>query len=128
LNEELSERCTKADKDLSRLREDNKELKVYQETILSELQNLKTVMKDKSGELKQVKSECAAALMGKEKKLHHSLVRLETQVSDLQFENQKYVQALHDKEIKAQEDIDGVKETLQETCKEKDRTIKQLKT
>ena len=50
---------------------------------MAELKTAKLVSKDKEQELKSVKSDCAGALMAKEKTLASKLIHLENEVSDL---------------------------------------------
>jgi len=52
---------------------------------VSEAKSLKQTLKDKDNELKNVKSDCAQALLGKEKTLQIRLKELSNEVSDLQF-------------------------------------------
>ena len=44
-----------------------KEMKDYNESLLAESRTLKEMMKEKDMDLRLIKSDCAAALMGKEK-------------------------------------------------------------
>lgn len=58
---------------------------------------MKELLKEKEHELKMIKSDCAAALMSKEKLLQNKVHQLESQVSDLEFQSQKQVQTARDK-------------------------------
>lgn len=75
---------------------------------MAELKTAKLVSKDKEQELKSVKSDCAGALMAKEKTLASKLIHLENEVSDLQFEKQKLVQQLHDRDSKLKEQMEDL--------------------
>lgn len=81
-------------------------------------------MKEKDEELKNVKSDCAAALLGKEKTLHVRLNDLNNEVSDLKFTNQKQLQHIHDLETKLQHDARESLEEHQRAMKEKEKAIK----
>lgn len=86
-NEELTDKVKQLEKDNQKIKRENKDLFVYQESIQSELQHNKHLIKDKETELKEVKTDCAAALLGKEKTLHLKLNDLANEVSDLKFSN-----------------------------------------
>lgn len=97
-NEDLVEKVTALDKENIKLKSELKDTKVYNQCISDELKTLKESSKEKEHELRSIKSDCAAALLSKEKTLQEKVLRLENLVSDLKFENQKYVQQLHNKE------------------------------
>ena len=54
---------------------------------MSEQKVLKDLLKEKELDVKTIKSECAEALMAKEKTLQTKLLQLENTVSDLEFKN-----------------------------------------
>ena len=99
-SEWLADRNDVLGKESNKVKGKLKETKDYNETLLAEVKGLKESGKEKDMDLRMIKSDCAAALMGKEKILQNKVQELESQVADLEFEKQKHIQSLHHKEEK----------------------------
>lgn len=74
-----------------------------------------------------VKQECAAALLGKEKSNQQKNKELETQIVDLKFEIQKYIQKINDLEAQNSKQSEDFQDQFTSQLKEKDKVIKNLK-
>lgn len=69
----MTDKIQQLEKELSKLKVNYKEMSVYNESLIAESKNLKLQMKEKETELKGVKSDCAQALLSKEKTMHSRL-------------------------------------------------------
>ena len=104
----LADRNEVLGKESNKVKAELKEMKDYNETLVAEVKGLKESNKDKDMDLRMIKSDCAAALMSKEKILQSKVSELESQVADLEFEKQKHIQSLHHKEQKLKQDLDDM--------------------
>jgi regulator of replication initiation timing len=69
----LNDKLQQLEKELGKLKTNFKDTSVYNESLIAESKNLKLLMKEKETELKAVKSDCAQALLSKEKTMHTRL-------------------------------------------------------
>lgn len=127
-NEQLTERVGSLEKDNAKMRSELKDAKVFTQCLQDEQKTIKENLKEKEHELKLIKSDCAATLISKEKTLQQKVLNLENTLSDLQFENQKYVQKVHDMKEKFDEDLERVRQETNDQLQAKDKQLKQLKT
>ena len=72
----------------------------------------KSLSKEKDIELQSIKSDCAATLLGKEKSNQLKNRELETQVVDLKYEIQKYIQKINDLEAHQSDALEQLQENL----------------
>ena len=63
---------------MSKVKSDKKELKIYSDSLESELKAIKILSKERDQEMNTVKQECAAALLGKEKSNQQKNKEMET--------------------------------------------------
>ena len=76
----------------------------------AEVAVLKKDNKEKDILVKNIKTECANALMGKEQSSKTKMYDIENKVADLEYSNQKYIQQLHDIELKHKEELEILEE------------------
>ena len=66
-NEKFKTTTDKLEKELARVKSEKKEIKIYSNSLDSELKAFKVLGKERDQEISTVKQECAAALLSKEK-------------------------------------------------------------
>ena len=82
---------TKIQKEIVKLKADYKECKSYSDVLDAEVQVLKKDSRDKEILVKNIKTECATALLGKEQSSKTKMYDVENKVADLEYANQKYI-------------------------------------
>jgi hypothetical protein len=60
--------------------------------------------------VKNIKTECATALLGKEQSSKKKMYDVENKVADLEYANQKYIVQINDLNNKHLEELDALKE------------------
>lgn len=89
--EESDDKLTKILKEHAKLKADYKECKAYSDVLDAEVQVLKKDTREKDLLVKNIKTECANALLGKEQSSKTKMYDIENKVADLEYANQKYI-------------------------------------
>lgn len=78
-------------KELSKIKQEYRESREYASALDAEVAVLKKDNREKDIQVKNIKTECANALLGKEQSSKTKMYDIENKVADLEYSNQKYI-------------------------------------
>lgn len=85
--EETDDKLSKIQKEFMKLKADYKETKSYSDVLDAEVQVMKKESREKEILVKNIKTECATALLGKEQSSKTKMYDIENKVADLEYAN-----------------------------------------